>query len=87
MVDCIVKNWQGEEVGNASLTLRVAKEENAAHIVHRALVRQQNNARQGNASAKTRAEVRGGVANPGNKRVRGGPGLVRFVLPSGGVVV
>ncbi|MBE9195580.1 50S ribosomal protein L4, partial [Synechocystis sp. LEGE 06083] len=31
MVDCIVKNWQGEEVGNASLTLKVAKEENAAH--------------------------------------------------------
>ena len=27
MVDCVIKNWQGEEVGQATLNLRVAKEE------------------------------------------------------------
>ncbi|QUS61260.1 50S ribosomal protein L4 [Synechocystis sp. PCC 7339] len=89
MVDCIVKNWQGEEVGNASLTLKVAKEENAAHIVHRALVRQQNNARQGNASAKTRAEVRGGGRKPwkqkGTGRARAGS--IRSPLWRGGGVI
>lgn len=89
MVDCIVKNWQGEEVGNASLELKVAKEENAAHIVHRALVRQQNNARQGNASAKTRAEVRGGGRKPwkqkGTGRARAGS--IRSPLWRGGGVI
>ncbi|MEQ8957734.1 MAG: 50S ribosomal protein L4, partial [Coleofasciculus sp. C2-GNP5-27] len=53
MVDCIVRNWQGEEVGQATLELKVAKEESASHIVHRALVRQMTNARQGTASTKT----------------------------------
>ncbi len=76
MVDCVVKNWQGEDVGQATLSLKVAKEENAAHILHRAVVRQQNNARQGNASAKTRAEVRGGGRKPwkqkGTGRARAG---------------
>jgi len=89
MVDCIVKNWQGEETGSASLTLKVAKEENAAHIVHRALVRQQNNARQGNASAKTRAEVRGGGRKPwkqkGTGRARAGS--IRSPLWRGGGVI
>ena len=60
MVECVVKNWEGEEAGTATLDLQVAKEESASHIVHRALVRQMNNARQGTASTKTRAEVRGG---------------------------
>jgi large subunit ribosomal protein L4 len=76
MVNCAVKNWQGEEIGQADLELRVAKEENAAHIVHRALVRQLNNARQGNACTKTRAEVRGGGRKPwrqkGTGRARAG---------------
>ena len=76
MVNCVVKNWQGEESGEASLELKVAKHENANHIVHRALIRQQTNARQGNASTKTRAEVRGGGRKPwkqkGTGRARAG---------------
>ncbi|MEK0189671.1 50S ribosomal protein L4, partial [Microcoleus anatoxicus PTRS2] len=39
MVNCVVRNWQGEEVGETTLELRVAKQENASHIVHRALTR------------------------------------------------
>jgi large subunit ribosomal protein L4 len=89
MVNCVVKNWQGEEAGQASLDLRVAKEENAAHIVHRALVRQMNNARQGTASTKTRAEVRGGGRKPwrqkGTGRARAGS--TRSPLWRGGGVI
>ncbi|MGF1567895.1 MAG: 50S ribosomal protein L4 [Nodosilinea sp.] len=76
MVECAVKNWEGEEAGTASLDLKVANEEVAAHIVHRALVRQMNNARQGTVSTKTRAEVRGGGRKPwrqkGTGRARAG---------------
>ena len=89
MVNCVVKNWQGEEVGEATFELRVAKEENAAHIVHRALVRQRTNSRQGTASTKTRAEVRGGGRKPwrqkGTGRARAGS--IRSPLWRGGGVI
>jgi large subunit ribosomal protein L4 len=89
MVTCVVKNWQGENVGEATLDLRVAKPENAEHIVHRALVRQLANARQGTASTKTRAEVRGGGRKPwrqkGTGRARAGS--IRSPLWRGGGVI
>ncbi|HEY9813406.1 MAG TPA: 50S ribosomal protein L4 [Candidatus Sericytochromatia bacterium] len=89
MVNCVVRNWQGEEVSEATLELRVAKEDNAAHIVHRALVRQMTNARQGTASTKTRAEVRGGGRKPwrqkGTGRARAGS--IRSPLWRGGGVI
>ncbi len=89
MVDCVIKDWQGEETGTATLDLRIAKEENASHIVHRALVRQINNGRQGNASSKTRAEVRGGGRKPwrqkGTGRARAGS--IRSPLWRGGGVI
>ena len=89
MVECVVKNWQGEEVGQASFELRVAKEDNAAHIVHRALVRQLHNARQGTSSSKTRSEVRGGGRKPwrqkGTGRARAGS--IRSPLWRGGGVI
>ncbi|NJM85884.1 MAG: 50S ribosomal protein L4 [Hydrococcus sp. RU_2_2] len=88
MVECVVKNWQGEEIGTATLELRVAKEENAPHIVHRAIVRHLANARQGTASSKTRAEVRGGGRKPwrqkGTGRARAGS--IRSPLWRGGGV-
>ena len=89
MVESIVKNWQGEEVGQTSFDLRVAKEETASHIVHRALVRQMTNSRQGTASTKTRAEVRGGGRKPwkqkGTGRARAGS--IRSPLWRGGGVI
>lgn len=89
MVDCVVRNWQGEEVGQASLNLRVAKEESAAHIVHRAMVMQTTNARQGTASSKTRSEVSGGGRKPwrqkGTGRARAGSN--RSPLWRGGGVI
>ncbi len=89
MVECVVQNWQGEEVGQATLDLRVAKEDSAADIVHRALIRQMTNARQGTASTKTRAEVRGGGRKPwrqkGTGRARAGS--IRSPLWRGGGVI
>lgn len=89
MVDCIVKDWQGEEAGQASLDLKVASEASASHIVHRAIVRQMANARQGTASTKTRAEVSGGGRKPwrqkGTGRARAGSN--RSPLWRGGGVI
>lgn len=89
MVECVVKNWQGEATGKAQLDLKVADEQNASHIVHRALVRQLNNARQGTASAKTRSEVSGGGRKPwrqkGTGRARAGSN--RSPLWRGGGVI
>ncbi|HIK56641.1 MAG TPA: 50S ribosomal protein L4 [Synechococcales cyanobacterium M55_K2018_004] len=89
MVDCVVKTWDGTDAGTATLDLRVAREETAAHIVHRALVRQMHNARQGTVSTKTRAEVRGGGRKPwrqkGTGRARAGS--IRSPLWRGGGVI
>jgi large subunit ribosomal protein L4 len=89
MVNCAVKNWQGEQTGEATLELRVAKEASAKAIVHRAVVRQLTNSRQGTASTKTRAEVRGGGRKPwrqkGTGRARAGS--IRSPLWRGGGVI
>jgi large subunit ribosomal protein L4 len=88
MANCIVRNWQGTEAGTATLDLKVAKPESASHIVHRALVRQLNNQRQGTACSKTRAEVKGGGRKPwkqkGTGRARAGS--IRSPLWRGGGV-
>ncbi|MEM7064266.1 MAG: 50S ribosomal protein L4 [Cyanobacteria bacterium P01_B01_bin.77] len=89
MVDWIIKDWQGADAGTANLDLNVAKEDNAAHIVHRALVRQMHNSRQGTLSSKTRSEVRGGGRKPwrqkGTGRARAGSN--RSPLWRGGGVI
>jgi len=89
MADCVIQNWQGEEAGSASVDLAVASSETASHVVHRALVRQMANARQGTASSKTRAEVRGGGRKPwrqkGTGRARAGS--IRSPLWKGGGVI
>jgi large subunit ribosomal protein L4 len=89
MVNCVVRNWDGEQVAEATIDLRVASEENASHIVHRAVTRQLNQGRQGTASTKTRAEVRGGGRKPwrqkGTGRARAGS--IRSPLWRGGGVI
>jgi len=89
MIQCIIRNWQGKEAGKADLDLKVAKQSSATDLVHRALVRQLANARQGTASTLTRAEVAGGGRKPykqkGTGRAR--QGSIRTPLrPGGGVV-
>jgi large subunit ribosomal protein L4 len=89
MAECAIKDWQGSSKGSATIDLRVAKEETAKAVVHRALVRQLANARQGTASTKTRSEVRGGGRKPwrqkGTGRARAGSS--RSPLWRGGGVI
>jgi large subunit ribosomal protein L4 len=89
MAHVVVHDWQGKESGKASLDLKVAKETSAADLLHRAVVRQLANARQGTASTLTRAEVAGGGRKPykqkGTGRAR--QGSIRTPLKPGGGVV
>lgn len=89
MVDCTVRDWDGSETGTAAIDLKTARETSAAGIVHRALVRQLANSRQGTVSTKTRAEVRGGGRKPwrqkGTGRARAGSN--RSPLWRGGGVI
>ena len=89
MAQCIVRDWQGQETGKASLDLKTAREETAGDLLHRAVVRQLAHARQGTASTLTRAEVAGGGRKPyrqkGTGRAR--QGSIRTPLrPGGGVI-
>jgi large subunit ribosomal protein L4 len=89
MANVVVHDWQGKQSGKASLDLKVAKETSAADLLHRAVVRQLANARQGTASTLTRAEVAGGGRKPykqkGTGRAR--QGSIRTPLKPGGGVV
>ncbi|MEB3319150.1 MAG: 50S ribosomal protein L4 [Cyanobacteriota bacterium] len=89
MAQCVVKDWQGKDSGQAELTLSVAKETTASDLLHRAVLRQLAHARQGTASTLTRAEVAGGGRKPykqkGTGRAR--QGSIRTPLrPGGGIV-
>ena len=69
-------NTNGEKLGEISLAKEVFGVEPNLHVMHLALRRQLNNARQGSACAKTRAEVSGGGKKPwkqkGTGRARAG---------------
>ena len=81
--------WDGKKAGTVSIDLKVAKETSSADLIHRAVLRQLANKRQGTASTLTRAEVRGGGRKPykqkGTGRAR--QGSIRTPLrPGGGVI-
>ena len=82
-------NTNGESLGEISLAKEVFGVEPNLHVMHLALRRQLNNARQGSASAKTRAEVSGGGRKPwkqkGTGRARAGS--TRSPLFAGGGVI
>ena len=82
-------NTNGESLGEISLSKEVFGVEPNLHVMHLALRRQLNNARQGSASAKTRAEVSGGGRKPwkqkGTGRARAGS--TRSPLFAGGGVI
>lgn len=65
-----ILSTNGEKLGEINLNAEVFGVEPNLHVMHLALRRQLNNARQGSACAKTRAEVSGGGKNPGNKKVQ-----------------
>ena len=84
-----ILNTNGEKLGEITLNAEVFGAEPNLHVMHLALRRQLNNARQGSACAKTRAEVSGGGKKPwkqkGTGRARAGS--LRSPLFAGGGVV
>ena len=81
-------NMQGSQIGEMNLDDKVFAVEPNIHVMHLALKRQLNNARQGSANSKTRAEVSGGGRKPwkqkGTGRARAGS--IRSPLFAGGGV-
>ena len=79
----------GEKLGDITLDKKVFGVEPNIHVMHLALRRQLNNARQGSACTKTRAEVAGGGRKPwkqkGTGRARAGS--LRSPLFAGGGVI
>ena len=59
-----ILSTSGKQVGQIALDDKVFGVEPNLHVMHMALRRQLNNARGGNACAKTRAEVSGGGRKP-----------------------
>lgn len=84
-----ILNTNGEKLGEITLNAEVFGVEPNLHVMHLALRRQLNNARQGSACAKTRAEVSGGGKKPwkqkGTGRARAGS--LRSPLFAGGGVI
>ena len=84
-----ILSTNGEKLGEIALNEAVFGVEPNLHVMHLALRRQLNNARQGSASAKTRAEVSGGGKKPwkqkGTGRARAGS--LRSPLFAGGGVI
>ena len=84
-----ILSTSGKQVGQIALDEKVFGVEPNLHVMHMALRRQLNNARSGNACAKTRAEVSGGGRKPwkqkGTGRARAGS--LRSPLFAGGGVI
>ena len=84
-----ILSTNGEKLGEINLNAEVFGVEPNLHAMHLALRRQLNNARQGSACAKTRAEVSGGGKKPwkqkGTGRARAGS--LRSPLFAGGGVI
>ena len=84
-----ILSTNGEKLGEINLNAEVFGVEPNLHVLHLALRRQLNNARQGSACAKTRAEVSGGGKKPwkqkGTGRARAGS--LRSPLFAGGGVI
>ena len=84
-----ILSTNGEKLGEITLNKEVFGVEPNLHVMHLALRRQLNNARQGSACAKSRAEVSGGGKKPwkqkGTGRARAGS--LRSPLFAGGGVI
>ena len=81
--------WDGKKGSKVTFDLKVAKDSSAGDLIHRAVLRQLANKRQGTASTLTRSEVRGGGRKPykqkGTGRAR--QGSIRTPLrPGGGII-
>ncbi len=82
MATISVLNMEGKEVGTMELNDAVFGVEVNEHLVHRAVVQQLANNRQGTQKAKTRSEVSGGGRKPWRQKPDT-QGRVRSVLRNG----
>ena len=89
MANISVLNMEGKEVGTLELNDAIFAVEVKEHLMHRAVVLQLANNRQGTQSAKTRAAVRGGGRKPWRQKGTGHArqGSIRSPQWRGGGVV
>ena len=89
MANVSVYNMEGSEVGKMDLNDDVFAVKVNEHLMHMAVVLQLANKRQGNQSAKTRSEVRGGGKKPRRQKGTGHArqGSIRAPQWTGGGVV
>ena len=89
MANVSVYNMEGSEVGKMDLNDDVFAVKVNEHLMHMAVVLQLANKRQGNQSAKTRSEVRGGGKKPWRQKGNGHArqGSIRAPQWTGGGVV
>ena len=89
MANVSVYNMEGSEVGKMDLNDNVFAAKVNEHLMHMAVVLQLANKRQGNQSAKTRSEVRGGGKKPWRQKGTGHArqGSIRAPQWTGGGVV
>ena len=89
MANVSVLNMEGKEVGKVELNDAIFGVEVKNHLMHRAVVLQLANNRQGTQNAKTRSEVRGGGRKPWRQKGTGHArqGSIRAPQWTGGGVV
>ncbi|PKM94966.1 MAG: 50S ribosomal protein L4 [Firmicutes bacterium HGW-Firmicutes-1] len=89
MAKVSVYNMEGQQVGELELNDEIFGVDVKNHLMHKSVVGQLANSRQGTQSAKTRAEVRGGGAKPWKQKGTGRArqGSIRSPQWKGGGVV
>ena len=89
MANVSVYNMEGNEVGSIELNDAIFGAKVNKHLVHKAVVQQLANKRQGTQSTKTRSEVRGGGRKPWRQKGTGNArqGSIRSPQWVGGGVV
>lgn len=71
MASLEVKGKDGKKVGTVDLGKALASAEVSTHVVHRTVVAEESNSRQGTQKTKTRSEVRGGGKKPYKQKKTG----------------
>jgi large subunit ribosomal protein L4 len=71
MADLEIRNKDGKAVGKFKFEGALAEAQAVAAVLHRAVVAEEANSRQGTQSAKTRSEVRGGGRKPYKQKKTG----------------
>jgi large subunit ribosomal protein L4 len=71
MSELEIRNLEGKVVGKHKVSDALAKAEASKALIHRVVVAEEANARQGTQSAKTRSEVRGGGRKPYRQKKTG----------------